>query len=261
MVDAKELILNYSFSFMFSVCTFVTKPNEYELMKYSFLNNGFSVNETEFLYFDNSKINTNIDAFEGINYFLKYAKGKYIIICHQDIEVIDNKEKLLSEIDKINALDKNWALLSNAGGYLGFNTCYYISYPDTGLKVRGKFPVKIETADENFILIKSECNISASKNLNGFHFYGPDLCLISSILGYSNYAIEYNVLHKSRGKHDESFWGSKTNFKTKYAKFLKNRWVQTSTTPVFISDNIFFKALKGNKVYFTICRLISKFKL
>lgn len=261
MIDSQELYLDYSRSFMFSVCTFVTKKNEYELMKNSFLKNGFTINETEFLYFDNSKNSTNTDAFEGINYFLKQSKGKYIIICHQDIEVIDSKDKLLLEIDKINLLDKNWALLSNAGGYLGFNTCYYISYPDIGLKVRGKFPVKIETADENFILIKSESNISASKNLSGFHFYGPDLCLISSILGYSNYAIEYNVLHKSRGKHDDFFWKSERNFKLKYAKFLKNRWIQTTTTPVFISDNFLLKILKGNKLYFTICRLISKFQL
>ena len=107
MIDSRELYLDYSRSFMFSVCTFVTKKNEYELMKNSFLKNGFTINETEFLYFDNSKNSTNTDAFEGINYFLKQSKGKYIIICHQDIEVIDSKDKLLLEIDKINLLDKN----------------------------------------------------------------------------------------------------------------------------------------------------------
>lgn len=252
MIKAQKLSTQYNYPITFSICTFVTRVDEYEGMKKSFLENGFLENDLEFLYFDNSEINNNTDAFEGINYFLNHSVGRYIIICHQDIEVIDNQRKLLNHIEEIEQIDANWSLLSNAGGYGPNKICYHVTYPKTGLEKQGQFPTKISSADENFLLIKSEANLSISKNLSGFHFYGSDLCMISGLLGYSCWAISFNLLHKSRGTKDSSFWNCKKEFKIKYSTFFKSRWIQTTSSPLYLSGNLFDRIFIGSRLILKI---------
>ena len=53
-------------------------------MLQSFFSQGFDEEICEFIYIDNSTQNT-FEAYAGLNRFLREAKGKYIIICHQDI--------------------------------------------------------------------------------------------------------------------------------------------------------------------------------
>jgi hypothetical protein len=258
MIKAKKISTQYDYPFTYSICTFVTRLTEYEGMKLSFLKNGYFENDLEFLYFDNTDKNKNTDAFEGINFFLNQAKGKYIIICHQDIEIIDDQKKLLAHINEIEDLDVNWSLLSNAGGYGPNKICYYVTYPNTGLERQGEFPMKISTADENFLLLKNRANLSISKNLRGFHFYGSDLCMISNLLGYSCWAISYNLLHKSRGTKDSSFWNCKREFKIKYSTFFKSRWLQTTSSPLYISGNYFDKIFIGSRLVLKIQKFFQK---
>jgi hypothetical protein len=68
---------------VYSFCTLVTRIDEYQTMVNLFQLNGFGVNDCEYLYIDNSKTNRH-DAFSGYNRFLQQARGKYIILCHQD---------------------------------------------------------------------------------------------------------------------------------------------------------------------------------
>ena len=70
--------------YRYSICTLVTNPSEYDEMVESFFNAGFKPDFCEFLYCDNSQFN-QLDAFVAYNVFLNSAKGKYIILCHQDI--------------------------------------------------------------------------------------------------------------------------------------------------------------------------------
>lgn len=259
-MEAKKLDLTTNYSKLFSICTFVTQFDEYELMKASYLQNGFNENNSEFLYFDNTINAETVEAYIGIRNFLKKASGKYIIICHQDIEIIDPLNVLQKKLKEIEEIDKNWSLISNAGGYHKFHTCYFISYPNVGLKKRGRLPQRIESADENFLLINSDACLSISNNLKGFHFYGTDLCLISSLLGYSCWAINYNVLHKSKGKHSDKFFNLRKDLVSKYSYFFRSRWIHTPTFPIFISTNFFTKIIKGNKLYFSLMRLLTDYK-
>ena len=258
MIEAKKLTLEKNYPLTFSICTFVTKLEEYENMKDSFLKNGFHKDDLEFLFFDNSEKKNNIDAFEGINYFLQNAIGKYIIICHQDIEIIDSKEKLLNHINEIELLDKNWGLLSNAGGSGPNKICYHVTYPPGGLEERGKFPQKVYTADENFLLLKANANLCVSKDLSGFHFYGTDLCMICNLLGYSCWAISYNLLHKSRGTKDVTFWNCKKSFKKKYSNYFKSRWIQTTSSPLYLSGNYFDKIFIGSRFILKLKKTLSR---
>ena len=255
MIESKKLTLTNNYPITFSICTFVTRPEEYERMKNSFLENGYLLEDIEFLYFDNSNKSDNVVAFEGINYFLQNAKGKYIIICHQDIEIIDSKDKLVSHINEVESLDKNWGLISNAGGYAPNKVAYYVSYPDKGLERKGNFPQKVFTADENFLLVKNNSNLCVSKDLAGFHFYGTDLCMICQLLGYSCWAISYNILHKSRGTKDASFWLLRKSFKNKYSNYFRSRWIQTTSSPLYISGNYFDKIFVGSRLILNLKKL------
>jgi NaMN:DMB phosphoribosyltransferase len=54
-------------------------------------------------------------------------------------------------------------------------------------------------------LIKKQANLAVSSDLRGFHFYGADICLIASILGYNAYVIDFHLYHESTGNMDKEF--------------------------------------------------------
>lgn len=181
------------FTYQFSICTLVTRKAEYEEMLTSFIEAGFTENTCEFLYLDNSVAN-DYDAYTGVNIFLKQAKGKYIIICHQDVllnkDNIQDLESCLKELDKI---DPNWGLCGNAGGVAPNHIVYHISYPSRDMS-KGAFPIKVKSIDENFIVVKNHAQLSVSGDIKGFHLYATELCLIAEIKGYTAYAVKF-ALH------------------------------------------------------------------
>src|SRR4051812_3634479 len=100
----------------YSICTLVNDMSEYAIMVNSFKEAGFRAEFCEFIYIDNSKGN-KFDAYSGLNKMLSKVSGKYIILCHQDIELkFDNLTVLEKRIQEVTEKDKDWAVLSNAGG-------------------------------------------------------------------------------------------------------------------------------------------------
>lgn len=260
MIRSKELNIDFEYVVEFSICSFVTNKNEYEQMLNSFHIAGFNTDNCEYLYFDNSTNSNSTDAFAGINYFLRKARGKFIIVCHQDIELIDNRQKLIDNINDITLRDPKWGIISNAGGVSPNHRIWYITYPDTGFQVRGQFPRIVYSVDENFMLIKNSANLSLSGNLKGFHLYGTDLCLIAQLLGYTAWAIPFNLLHKSHGKNNEAFWEIRKELKNKYSLFLKGRWIQTTITSFYISGNWLENLFIGNPIILKVITLYNSLK-
>lgn len=225
------------YKFDFSICTLVTDIVEYNEMLDSFFVAGFTEEVCEFLYIDNSEQNT-FDAYAGINRFLRKAQGKYIIICHQDIFLKDDKiNDLLQRIVEINNIDPKWAVLSNAGGINLKYTAMHLIQGSGNILHEEHLPLKTANVDENFILIKSDANLALSVNLEGFHFYGTDICLIADILGYSAYIIDFKIIHKSDGKADDLFYQLKRTLIKKYSSALRSRFVGTTFTRFYISGN------------------------
>jgi hypothetical protein len=226
------------YEFEFSICTLVTRKSEYEEMLQSFLDKGFTTTECEFLYIDNTT-GCKYEAFEGLNLFLHQAKGKYIIICHQDILLIDDdKNQLLKCITEINHLDPNWAILANAGG-VNFKWIATHLTQKNGKKISEKrLPLLTKTVDENFIVVKNNANLALSHNLKGFHLYGTDICLIADVLGYTSYVINFNLLHKSNGNPDANFYTLKKALMKKYSNAFRSRFLATTITRFYISGNL-----------------------
>jgi hypothetical protein len=244
---SSEIDFNFDSNIQYSVCTLVSRKEEYQEMLNSFLTAGFSTNFTEFLYIDNSNGN-KADAFKGLNYFLQKAKGKYIILCHQDIllnyHTLTELENCIKQLDTI---DENWAILSNAGASGIKDVVYRLYEPNNTFKSRGNPIQKVTSVDEHFVLVKKSANLALSGNLNGFHLYGTDLCMIANILGYTAYVVEFHLLHKSKGNIDASFYNIKENLIKKYTSSFKGTYIQTTCTQFFISGSNFCNALMNKK--------------
>ncbi|MES2427909.1 MAG: hypothetical protein V4560_13100 [Bacteroidota bacterium] len=227
------------YDYEFSICTLVTRKDEYREMLESFLNKGFDKNTCEYLYIDNST-SSMFDAYTGLNHFLQHAKGKYIILCHQDILVHDHDRKHLADrIAEIESRDKDWALLANAGG-INFKWIATNLTQGSGNRIKEKrLPLQTKTIDENFIVVKNSANLALSHDLSGFHMYGPDLCLMADILGFKSYIIDFNITHKSDGNADASFYKGREAFMKKYDHALRGRFMATTITRFYISGNWF----------------------
>ena len=244
----------------YSICTLMSNPEEYAEMMQSFIDAGFVTSFCEYLYIDNSKQN-KYDAYAGLNKCLTLAKGTYIILCHQDIllnyDRIDVLEQRIAEMDK---LDSKWAVLGNAGAVGIKNIVYKLSNQLGELYTRGSVPQQVFSLDENFLLIKKAANLSFSKNMCGFHFYGTDICVIAKVLGHTTYVFDFNIVHKSEGKLDPSFERIKKDLIQKYITAFDGRYVQTTMTNFYISGSKFANFFFELKVVRFFARQYFKFK-
>lgn len=229
---------------LYSVCTLVTDMEEYEGMIQSFQDKGFTEANSEFLFLNNTEKNHH-EAYAGLNIFLRAARGKYVILCHQDVILHDDDIHVLTRcIDELSKFDPRWALLGNAGGKCLGQLAFRITDANGEEQSLGEFPVRVQSLDENFIVVKSDANLALSGDLNGFHMYGTDLCLIASILGYSAYVVSFNLHHKSpgnKGRRDDdnpmSFYHTRDNLIEKYGRAFAPRWIYTTCTKLFVSGN------------------------
>lgn len=244
----------------YSICTLMSNPEEYSEMVQSFQEAGFDNTFCEYLYIDNSKTN-KYDAYKGLNKFLSLAKGKYIILCHQDILLnYDNLEVLEKRIEEMNKLDESWAVLGNAGAVGIKHIVLRITEPNGVLHKAGNPPKKVLSLDENFLIVKKKSNLGVSVDLNGFHLYGTDICLQSIARGFSAYVINFNLLHKSKGNADEKFFQLKKDFIAKYLDAWKGRYIQTTITKFYISGSPFLNLFFNSRLLMFLSRKYYKRK-
>jgi hypothetical protein len=251
------------YQYKFSVCTLVTRHEEYLEMLNSFLSAGFTEDVCEYLLIDNSCENV-MDAYDGINSFLQIAKGEYLILCHQDIVLNNNNDFALlnQKIAEITELDANWALLGNAGASarLYDRLAINISYSDGFVDKKGKLPKQVASLDENFIVVKSSANLSVSHDIGGYHLYGLDLCFIAAALGYTAFVIEFMLTHKSRGNVDASFSETLKRVKRKYVQFLKGRYINTTIARFYLSGSKVKNALFHTRVFRRVLKTAEEIK-
>jgi hypothetical protein len=240
---AKKITNQSSSTIKYSVCTLVSRHTEYQEMYESFLKAGFDNTNTEYLYIDNAEKN-EFEAFGGLNRFLLEAKGEYIILCHQDILLIqDNRQTLENCIAELDRLDPNWALLSNAGASYLKHVVLNVTELDGQTHKFGLFPTKVNSVDESFMLVKRSANLALSNDLSGFHLYGTDICILAEMLGYNSYVVNFNILHKSKGNVDQSFHHIKANLIRKYSMLFKAKYYQTTNTEFYLSNSSWLNKL------------------
>jgi hypothetical protein len=227
----------------YSICTLVNDHDEYESFLASFQSGGFSTDVCEYIYADNSAGN-KYDAYAAYNAFLLAATGEYVVLCHQDVLLIkDGRAELDRVIEEMNAFDPDWAVLGNAGGTEEGELAIRISDPHGEDTRRGALPARVQTLDENFMVVRRSANLALSHDLSGFHFYGTDICMIAAILGYRAYVVDFHLRHKSGGAFNDTFFEGRRAVYKKYEATLRPRWVRTTVTDFFISKSEKFNAL------------------
>lgn len=236
MIDISHTPLS---TIKYSFCSLVTRPDEYKRMVSLFKYKGFGDEDCEFLYLDNSKTNT-CDAYSGYNRFLLTARGKYIVLCHQDIEPLeDGRDQLDQTLANLNQHDPTWALCGNAGVNSSGIIFARISDLWHADRNEGPFPAKVVSLDENFILVRRDANLALSRDVGGFHWYGSDICILANLLGWNTYVIDFHLKHNSRGNKDESFYETRNILIRKLNHAFRPRWhYSISWAPFYISDSL-----------------------
>ena len=224
----------------FSLCTMVTKWHEYRVSAETFVRGGFDHTCSEYLVVDNVRRNT-ADAYVALNEFLQVARGDYVVLCHQDVKLIEHGRTELEKcLADLTAADPHWGVCGNAGFREDGSYSTYISHPHCDVDVQGgPFPAQMSTLDENFLVVRREANLAVSRDLSGFHHYGTDLCLIAEVLGWTSYVIAFFLRHNSSGTVDRSFMVSRQMIARKYSLAFHSRWVWVMAGhPFYVSGSV-----------------------
>lgn len=198
---------------------------------------GFDGPDCEYLHIDNTSAE-QICAYSGLNAMLNEARGRYVMLCHQDLRIlVDDREDLDLRLAELDEHDPTWALAGNAGGVSPGRLAIRITDPHGANQSIGPFPARVTSLDENFIIVRREARIGFSIDLAGFHFYGADICLNAAVAGWNAYVIDFHLAHLSAGKKDVTFDEMENAFRTKWAHALAPRWMQTTCALVHLAGS------------------------
>lgn len=221
----------------FSIATLVNDAAQYAAMRASFQSGGFTDLHAEFLFVDNTGP-AQIDAYRGVNALIHAARGTVVILCHQDVRLLsDDRTALTQRLAELEARDPLWALAGNAGGVAPGVLALRISDPHGADRNTGNLPQRVMSLDENFIVLKRSARVGCSADLQGFHFYGADLCLNADMAGHSAWVIDFHLLHLSAGNKSSAFDEAEDAFSRKWSRALRPRWMQTTCALVRLSGS------------------------
>ena len=224
--------------FAYTIGTLVTDVSLYRGMQRSFVAGGFGETDCEYLAIDNTRPPQS-SAYAGLNRVLDAARGRYVILCHQDVQLIgDGRAELDRRLEELERRDPAWAVAGNAGGVGPGRLALRITDPHGKDQKAGPFPIRVASLDENFFVVKRAARIGFSRDLDGFHFYGADICMAADVMGYAAYVIDFHLEHLSPGNsRSTAFAEGLEQFERKWCHACRPRWVQTTCALAAISGN------------------------
>jgi hypothetical protein len=219
----------------FTICTLLRSPDKYDRLLASFARLGFSDANSQFLAADNRSEN-RFDGYSWQKALLAQAQGRFVVFCHDDIELLDQGHAaLLAALEALDQTQPGWLLAGVAGGRYRPGKHHrpflrmHISDPFGDDRRMGTVPGRVETLDECFILMRRARPVIGSYDLGGFHFYGPDLCLQAEVLGGSAHVIDFHLRHHGGGTKDKAFLEARSRFIRKYAPLFPGRFLHCTT--------------------------------
>jgi hypothetical protein len=221
----------------YSICTLVTDAAQYRSCLDSFRAAGFTAPDCEFLYADNTAGNA-FDGYTGLNRFLATARGRTIILCHQDILLRPHgRTQLDACIADMHRRDPCWAVLGSAGARPDGTLALRMTDPRNPAPNETPVPARCISLDEAFLVVRAEANLALSRDLEGFHLYGTDLCLIADILGWTAWIIDFQLHHLSPGNTGAAFDAARTDMIRKYRRALRPRIIATTCTTMPLTSS------------------------
>lgn len=217
----------------FSICCLVTRWSDYRAVRAAFAEQGFSDADCEYLVCDNGEGN-RFSGFDAVRRFLQSAEGKYVLIVHQDAFPEESCEKLRSRLRELDAFDPKWGVVGNAGKSLANPMHGYLSLETHAGTYSLNAPfMRVDTIDENVMLIRNGSGITVSADLEGFHLYAFDLCSVAFRLGFRCYVIDYHWRHWSPGSIDQSFLASRRLVEEKLRAYVGRVTTVTTCTSLY----------------------------
>ncbi|SHH49331.1 hypothetical protein [Marivita hallyeonensis] len=204
---------------LFSVCSLVASDEKYQRLLESFEKQGFDASNTEFLALDNRGEN-RFDGYNALRRVFPQCKGKYILLTHDDIELVeDGAEKLTSVLNNLEARDPNWMVAGNAGWSSAHpeRLVLHLNDPHGDWRDARSGPVDVMSLDENLLILPRARMVFPSVDLNGFHLFALDMCMQSRMAGGRSYVVPFRVKHHSGGSASAAFEESRARFTDKYA--------------------------------------------
>lgn len=201
---------------VFSVCCLVTRWKDYEVAREAFELQGFDASNSEFLVCDNSSTN-HFDAYQAIRLFLREARGRYVVIAHQDAYPLGHSSELIRRLTELEKIDPKWGVVGNAGANrrAWLRLAGALQMPE-GAEISLNVPsTKVDAVDENVLIVRNGSGVTVSSDLQGFHLYGFDMCSVAARLGMSSYVIDYRWYHGSYGTIGSDFFTAKTALQAK----------------------------------------------
>ena len=221
----------------YTIATLVTKPDDYRQMVASFEAGGFTAPDCEFIYLDNAGGNA-LSAYRGLNRLLDEADGTTVILCHQDVRLLsDGRRALDARLAELDRRAPDWGLAGNAGGVGPGRLALRISDPHGRDVHVGDLPERVQSLDENFIVVRRSARLAFSSDLDGFHFYGTDLCLQAEVAGWTAHVVDFHLEHLSGGLKSPDFHVCRDRLQAKYAHAFRARWLQTTCALVPLTAN------------------------
>ncbi|MGE0701447.1 MAG: hypothetical protein AB7O57_20290, partial [Hyphomicrobiaceae bacterium] len=136
----------------YTIATLVNDETQHRAMVQSFRAGGFDGDDVEFV-----AVRDASSAYAGLNAALASARGRIVILCHQDVRLLaDGRHRLEACLDELERRDPLWALAGNAGGLAPGRLAMRISDPHGHDRSLGQLPARVMSLDENFIVARAE---------------------------------------------------------------------------------------------------------
>ncbi len=234
----------------YTVGTLVTDRRQYAAMRASMVAGGFTLDDCEFIAIDNTG-SDQTSAYAGLNRLLDAARAGRVILCHQDIRLLgDGRADLDQRLAELELIDPHWAVAGNAGGVAPGRLALRITDPHGQDVHVGTLPERAHSLDENFLVVRRGARIGFSRDLDGFHLYGADICMAADVMGYSAYVVDFHLRHLSAGNSaTRDFAAAERAFHAKWSRALRPRLVQTTCTML---------ALAGGRIGGALGRLAAR---
>lgn len=236
--------------FRIPIFTFVTDERVYRELRASFEQAGFDEDHAMFVVLTGSGERGQAEPYATISRLVSTRTEPYFVLCHQDIR-LDQGHDLASfvrAVEHLDLIDPLWAVAGDAGGSRRFELVRSVTDPH-GSRTAHDLPARVDSLDENFLVLRTQTGITCSSSLHGFHFYAADFCLNAELRGRTAYVIDFHVHHLSGGRRTPEFYAAKDSFDERWRREFRARYFRSSTeVHLFSRSRLLSRTLGAAKV-------------
>jgi hypothetical protein len=193
---------------------------------------------------------------------MEEAKAEVLVFTHSDVYFAEGWfERLGWEIDRLTAMDTDWAAASISGitasGELVGQMwdCSLVPLFRETSGIYGKSlakPVPIVSLDESAFVVRRGAGVNFDPCVPEFHLYGNDLVLEAERRGKRSYGLDLPILHNAKPQLRQS-----ADFRRSY-KYMVRKWrdrLPLKTPYCTLTSNPFWLPLKRLRLrYKALCR-------